>query len=380
VDNAGLISSFTEPARPTTLGRDCSPGTSLGSSQWHPCAEMQDWLCRTKFRSRGAASAITEPDIHDPIQAIQAWLALLEGRRQVRGDVPLPMRHQPQGVAGTGSCLIGLLFDDGVVVPCTHLPPLGSHAHRLQPIQIYTLGRFEVCNRSQPQRAEIKPQRRPLDLLKALIALGGTDVPITKLIDIVWREPLQGDAQCAFDVTLHRLRKLLGYERAIRVAERRVTLNRDVIWVDVWELEHKLAAVLPVCQARVLTGAELEAVVPSILTLYQGPFLPEESDSSWLLPVRNRLNGRFHRFVMRLGDHWETTAQWQRATELFERAIDLDPMAETFYHRLMVCLREQGSRTEAIEVFRRLRQLLSVTLGVKPGADSQALFRELMES
>lgn len=248
------------------------------------------------------------------------------------------------------------------------------------PIKVRTLGRFDILKNDQPLHAEGKTQRKPMALLKALIALGGADVPENKLIDIVWAESLQGDAQKAFDVTVHRLRKLLGHDDAIQVSDRRVSLNREIVWVDLWALERQLAAAVPVAHASLPDVAQLERAAPAILDLYRGHLLDGEADAAWLLPVRNRLNGRFQRFVIRLGEHWETAGQWARAAELYERAIEIDPLAELFYCRLMVCLREQGRRAEAIEVFRRCRQMLSVTLGVKPTPTTEAVYRDLLDS
>jgi DNA-binding SARP family transcriptional activator len=82
--------------------------------------------------------------------------------------------------------------------------------------------------------------------------------------------------------------------------------------------------------------------------------------------------------VLRLGEHWERHDEWHRAEELYQRAIELDALAESFYRRQMICLRAQGRRAEALDVFRRCRQILSITLGVPPGADTEAVYRELM--
>jgi DNA-binding SARP family transcriptional activator len=248
------------------------------------------------------------------------------------------------------------------------------------PIKVHTLGCFEILKDDQPLYFEGKTQRKPMALLRALIALGGSDVPENKLIDIVWDGSLEGDQQKAFDVTLHRLRKLLGHDRAIQVSDRRVTLNREIVWVDLWALEHQLAGAVPVAHATLPDPVQLERSAPAILNLYRGHFLDGEADAPWLLPVRNRLNGRFQRFVMRLGDHWEAAGDWGRAAELYERAVELDALAETFYCRQMVCLREQGRRAEAIDVFRRCRQMLSVTLGVKPTEATEAVYRGLIGS
>jgi LuxR family transcriptional regulator, maltose regulon positive regulatory protein len=187
------------------------------------------------------------------------------------------------------------------------------------PIKVHTLRRFEILKGDQALHFEGKTQRKPLALLKALIVLGGADVPEDKLIDIVWAESLEGDQQKAFDVTLHRLRKLLGNDKAIQVSDRRVSLNREIVWVDLWALERRLAAVVPVGPASLPDAAQLERAAPAILDLYRGQLLDGDADSSWLLPVRNRLNGRFQRFVIRLGEHRELARQWGRAGELYER-------------------------------------------------------------
>ena len=260
------------------------------------------------------------------------------------------------------------------------LPPSPDTPVWPWPIKVHTLGRFEILKDDQPLQVEGKTQRKPLALLKALIVLGGSNVAEDKLIDIVWAESLEGDEQKAFDITLHRLRKLLGNDKAIQVTDRHVSLNPNLVRVDLWALERQLAAVVPLVQTHTPEPAQLERAAPAILNLYRGHLLAGEADSAWLLPVRNRLSGRFQRFVMRLGEHWDAAGEWQRSAALYERAVELDPLAETFYCRLMVCLREQGRRAEAIEVFRRCRQMLSVTLGVKPAETTETVYRELIGS
>jgi DNA-binding SARP family transcriptional activator len=269
---------------------------------------------------------------------------------------------------------------DAALIPRS-APAAGADLRNARaPIEVRTLGRFEIVKDGQALRFEGKMQRKPFALLKALVAMGGQFVAEDKLIDILWAGALQGDEQKAFDVTLHRLRKLLGHERAISVSNRCVSLNPAVIWIDLWALERELALVNPVAPASIPDAAQLESAAPVVLDLYRGQFLDGEPDSGWLLPVRNRLNWRFERFVMRVGDHWESAGQWARAAELFQHAIELNPLAEGFYRRWMVCLREQGSRAEAIDVFRRCRQVLSVTLGVKPVADTDAVYHRLLDA
>jgi DNA-binding SARP family transcriptional activator len=63
------------------------------------------------------------------------------------------------------------------------------------------------------------------------------------------------------------------------------------------------------------------------------------------------------------------------AIDLYLRAIEADPLTEDIYRCLMSCYASEGRRAEAIESYRRCRQMLSVVLGVAPSAETEALRR-----
>jgi len=248
------------------------------------------------------------------------------------------------------------------------------------PVRIYTLGRFRVFTGGELLHFEGKTQRKPIELAKVLVALGGRDVAATKVIDILWPEPAKGGSRKAFDITVHRLRKLLGCDEALQVTAGSVSLNPRVVWVDAWALERSLSPLNAGANATLPAIGLLEAAVPQVLNLYRGHFLAGEGDEPWQIVLRNRLAGRFQRLVLRLGEYWESRRLWPPAIELYQRAIELDPLAEAYYRRQMLCLQAQGQRTEAIEVFRRCRQTLSVTLGVQPTDETDAVYRRLLTS
>lgn len=135
----------------------------------------------------------------------------------------------------------------------------------------------------------------------------------------------------------------------------------------------------PVADAAEAALEQLEAAAPSVLRLYRGHFLADEADKSWPLAMRNRLAVRFQRFALRLGEHWEMHQRWRDAIDLYQRAVELDPLAESFYRRQMIGLRVLGQRAEAIDVYRRCRQTLSVTLGIAPSEETDAVYRQLRE-
>lgn len=247
------------------------------------------------------------------------------------------------------------------------------------PIEIRAIGPLEIRVDDATLRFEGKAQRKPLVMLKALVALGARNVPQDQLIDAVWQEPVEGDERKAFDVTVHRLRKLLGHDRGILVSDGRVGLNPDIVWLDVWALDVRLGAPKPAAPDFDGAAAELERAAPAVMELYRGQFLAGEADSAWTLPMRNRIGSRFQRFVLQLGEHWELNGRQEHAAALYERALEIDPEVELFYRKLMLCLRGQGKGMQAADVYRRCRQMLSARFGATPAQATEDVYRGLSQ-
>ena len=104
------------------------------------------------------------------------------------------------------------------------------------PVKIRILGRFELFIEGQPIQFPGKTQKKPLLLLKAVIALGGRDVDEERLMDILWPEADGDQAYSALTTTLSRLRRLLG-EKGLEVQAGRVSLSPHYCWLDVWSFE-----------------------------------------------------------------------------------------------------------------------------------------------
>jgi DNA-binding SARP family transcriptional activator len=240
------------------------------------------------------------------------------------------------------------------------------------PIRIHTLGRFELRLDGEPVPSTGKTKQRVLDLLKAIVAFGPHGAAMEALTAALWPDAEGDAARDALDVTLHRLRKLLGVERAIVVADGRVSLNSQCVWVDVGAFERAVEETEPGDNRDLSPEA-----IGRVLKLYGGHFLQGDGERHWLLTQRERLRSKFLRYVERCGDAWEGGRQIGSAIELYRRALELEPLAETLYHRLMLCYMRDGRNAEALEVCRRCRQMLSIVLGVRPSAETEALHAEL---
>lgn len=241
-------------------------------------------------------------------------------------------------------------------------------------VRISTLGTFAVHLDGQPLTFGRKAQRRPLDLLKALIALGGQGVDASSLIDALWPDAQGDDAHSTLRMAAWRLRRLLGSERAIRVSEGKYSIDSEECWIDAVALGQLLDEIETLDFEAM---PDVSPLVSRLAALYRGHFLERERQDHWILNMQERLRRRVQRAIVRLGTALEHKQRWDEAIAIYERGLALDNLAEEIYRRLMVCYRERGDHAQALEVYRRCRELLSVVLGIQPSSETQAIGRTL---
>jgi ATP/maltotriose-dependent transcriptional regulator MalT len=180
--------------------------------------------------------------------------------------------------------------------------------------RVQTFGGFRLHGHDEPVAASGKAQRRPLELLKALIAYGGAQVSESRLTDALWPRVDGDSAHRSFTSALHRLRKLLGEDRAVLLHEGKLTLDRRFFWVDAWEFEELAAQV-----EAAADPASVEKLAERMLALYRGPFMADDVDAAWALQARERMRSRLERAMGRVLRYWQENGKPERASECLER-------------------------------------------------------------
>ena len=242
-------------------------------------------------------------------------------------------------------------------------------------IRIRTFGGFSIERDGAPASTARKESRKPLDLLKLVIALGGEAVAVARLCAALWPEA-QGDAaRNSFDNTLHRLRKLLGGDHHVPLRAGGLGLDAATCWTDLAALEACFAEVNKLAPNADL--GQLSGLADRILALWQGEFLGGEDDLPDVLAARARIQARFTRQMGALGIRLETMGQYAAAVLIYQRVIEQQPLAEDIYRRLITCLLALEQRAEAYEVYRRCRHQLSILLSIPPAPETDALVASL---
>jgi two-component SAPR family response regulator len=237
--------------------------------------------------------------------------------------------------------------------------------------RVHVLGRFRLTKGDTP--ITIPPRlRKPQELLQALIAFGGTEVGAGVLIDALWPDSEGDTAYHALESALYRLRQLLGERDAIRMEGGKVSLNRNQLWVDMWELEEELQS--PHDPAA--NGIER---IGRLRLLYQGNFLQHETEKPWVLKARQEMRDRLLHAIRDAARECERARRWEDAANLYRSGIELDSLNEGLYRGLMLCHQELGDHSDALQAYRRCRELLTRFLGIPPNAKTQALFHSVRE-
>ena len=335
------------------------------------------------LRSRALIERATIYECWRAVQLLlEAWLAAKENN----SERTLTYLRQSLALAREGSQRYYLRFLDRALAPLFRLaleegidvslvqnmirtfrlkPQKDALDHWPWPVRIFTLGRFEARINGEKLGFSRKLPRKTLLLLKAIVALGGRDVPEQVLCDALWGDEEGDAAHNALSITVLRLRKLLGSNESILQQGGKVSLNSELCSVDAWVFEARLA--------------DPASAGQKTLNLYGGMFLPEDEGESWSVAPRERLRGKFIDALSRYGTTLESEGDLPGAVQCYMRGIDADPIVESFSQGLMRCYERLDKRTEALSVYRRLKQTLSVVLGVPPSDATQGLFQDMLQ-
>jgi LuxR family transcriptional regulator, maltose regulon positive regulatory protein len=251
------------------------------------------------------------------------------------------------------------------------LSPKGFAMSDRERFRVHVLGRFRLLTGGTPN--VIPPRsRKPRELLQALIAFGGTEVSAGVLIDALWPDSEGDAAYHALESALYRLRQLLGARDAIRMEGGKVSLDRDQLWVDLWEFEEEL-------QRPNDPEANNIDRIGRLRRLYQGHFLQHEAEKPWVLRARQELRDHLLRAIRDAARECERARRWEDAAHLYRSGIELDSLNEGFYRGLMLSHQQLGDHSEALQAYRRCRELLTRFLGIAPNEKTQALYHSVRE-
>jgi len=232
------------------------------------------------------------------------------------------------------------------------------------PLRVRMFGIFELQLDGEAVHYGRKTPKRALELLKLVAAHGPAPIAVDTVIAALWPTASREGARRSFDVTVHRLRTLLGRAAMVQVEGGRVGLDPRTCWVDCWHLDAPSAP-----------GSPAATRASHLIALYRGRLLPEDEIHAWLVPLRERAHADFVRQVTTLGDALEATRYQSHVDSLYRHALAVDPTCEPVHLRMLEALIRAGRQGDAVAHYHRLVQLLARTYGIRPSAAIETLMR-----
>ena len=235
------------------------------------------------------------------------------------------------------------------------------------------LGPIEVRGADGPVRVPVGRQQAVLGIL--LLELGRV-VSTDQIVDVLWEHDPPETVRTQVQICVSRLRTLLKPTGAvIETRSPGYVLNAAPETVDVHVFRARVQEATALAQQD--RSEEAAALLRSAVGLWRGPMFGGggaeslRSRATHLDEERMAAIESYLAIELELGRH-------QRLIGEINGLVEEHPLREGLRAQLMLALYRSGRQVEALEVYRRGRDLLIEELGLEPGAELRELERAIL--
>ncbi len=250
-------------------------------------------------------------------------------------------------------------------------PPAASSAWPW-PLRVELLGAFSILVDGVPLRFSGKAQAKPLELLKYLACERSMGADFASIADALWPDSDGASGRKSLEVTISRLRKLLGDETFLQVKEGKVVLDPVRVSADARDFLD-LCTQCEALVARETTAARAGELGQRLLALFKSLPLEHEETLPWSEGVREAYRAALVRAGRAVAAAMERDGSAIGAIELLEAAVAREPLAEGLYQVLIRSYTRSGQSAEAMRVYRQCRRMLSLLIGAAPCSETERL-------
>jgi DNA-binding SARP family transcriptional activator len=225
-------------------------------------------------------------------------------------------------------------------------------------VEFRILGPLEVVDNG---RAVALKGPRLRALLVLLLTSANTVVSADRLIDELWRSQPPRAVSNALQYHVSHLRKALGATELIETREPGYLITVAPHQLDLLRFERLVA------DAQDAPPASAARILREALALWRGPALADLGDEPFAQPEIRRLEElRLVAVERRVDADLAMGLRGELVGEL-EALTRQHPYRESLHADLMIALYGSGRQAEALDVYRRTRELLMDELGIEPG-------------
>lgn len=245
----------------------------------------------------------------------------------------------------------------------------------MKSLEFCVLGHLEVSANGRPVQLGGARERT---VLAMLLLEAGHVIPVERLIDAVWDDDPPVTSRGQIQICISNLRRRIlagGGEDLIETRRPGYLLRVPAGTLDLHRFEAEvvkghaaLAAGDPAASARILRDA---------LDLWRGPALADV-DSTLVQQGVGRINER--RLAV-LGESLNSgliAGEQHRLIGELTSLVAQYPLHEHFRALLMIALYTAGRQAEALDAYRKVREVLQGELGIDPGSELRGLHRAML--
>ncbi|HET9921012.1 MAG TPA: AAA family ATPase, partial [Ktedonobacteraceae bacterium] len=252
-------------------------------------------------------------------------------------------------------------------------------------LEVSTLGRFELRRGLEPLAGGNWSRRKVRDLFKLLLSVEQHRLHREQVQEILWPASTMEQAANSFGKTLYLLRRAFEPDLAAGKGSTStyVLLDRDTLMLgtesmridaDIFESSAKQLQVK-------LRNAQKEQVLldefDRVLALYGGDFLPEDLYEDWATRRRDRLRRVYCSLLESAADLALVSMEGQRACEYLQALLERNSADEQTHRQLMLTYARMGRRSDALNQYQLLREVLREELRATPLPETVELFRAI---
>jgi DNA-binding SARP family transcriptional activator len=226
-------------------------------------------------------------------------------------------------------------------------------------------------------------KRKSRLLFAMLVVRRGQDVPRDEILEYLWPDLDYDKAKNNFYVAWSTMKAALmapdhKQEPCPYIESRRgrCRVICDLLRSDVDEFEELIAEI----REHEAAGKVTEAVnaLQNLMSVYRGDLLPGDVYDDWFASCRDKYRFEFVDAMLRGVELLLEQDDPCEALVLARRGLAVDPYREDLYQAALRCHIIAGQRSAAIETFIQCKTQLAEQLGLDPGADTMALYQEIL--
>ncbi len=246
----------------------------------------------------------------------------------------------------------------------------------MKPLYIRMLGEFSLQHDQNIISDKNNRSKKVWLLLSYLICHKDRTISRKELIDLLWGDDSSSsNPENTLKITFHRARGLL--DQLWPAAGHELILRQDngYTWNSDFPMEVDIESFEKLSHPETEDEDERLQSLLNALTLYKGDFLVKLSSEPWIIPITTHFHNLYIETILAACPLLSARARQEEAAAICRNALAFEPYHEPLHQQLMQALLDIGDQKGAIKVYDTLSQRLFNDFGIKPNADTRALYR-----